>query len=223
MNERELLEMVSERAPVAGPGYIDAVIRTARRARSRRRIAKLASVPAVIVIVAAGAGAITQRPHQGRRGPEPRGYLAPAAAAAPYAAAIRIEVASDSSSRPPVLYIVDHTCAGVAITPPALGCKGRSLSRVVRKELAAELSGYARVHFVHSDGPGVRDRHGTVRNGGYLIILGPIRLAGTQADVPIAIERTLLDGRGDTVVMIKRDGWWITDPRRRGTATAWIS
>ena len=232
MNERDLLEMVAEGAPHPSPHYIDEVIRIAGRARSRRRTATLVAAPALAIATSAVI-AVAPWPHHGAQALQPQpGHAAQARdpAAAPYAAAIRIAVTDDmsgdpSGTRPTVLYVLDHTCTGVEKRPPSIRCAGQPLASGLRHDLAEALRSYAPVHFVPADGPGVRDKQQTVRNGGFLVVLGPIRLDGPQADVPVAVERGLLDGRGTTVALTIRSGRWVIDdtPHPGVARGGWIS
>jgi hypothetical protein len=60
---------------------------------------------------------------------------------------------------------------------------------------------------------------------GFQVTLGPLRLDGSQAEVPLAIHRGPLNGRGTTVWLTLRAGQWTTNdkPRPGSTTGGWIS
>ena len=227
MNDRDLLDLIARDAPAPRPGLTGEVLRAARRTRARRRAATLAAIVGTTTAGVAAATALAASVSPGRT-PAPPALPGPSAgpAAALYATAIKEIIGQDmtgnpSGSRPPVLYVLDHTCTGVAASPPPLTCAGPPLGPALRRDLTAALRGYAPVDFVPSQKQTTgNDPALTVRNHGVQVVLGPIRLSSRHAEVPLAIRRTALDGRGLTYQLSNHGGRWAVD---RLIGGGWIS
>jgi hypothetical protein len=231
VNDRDLLDMVAQEAPSPGPDLADDVVRMARRKRVRRRAAGLAGAGGLAIAASAviAVGPWTHH-HQESAQVHPGPIrVAHDPAAAPYAAAIRALVtqamAGDpASTRPPVLYVLDHTCTDVDKRPPSMQCAGPPLASRLQNDLAEALRPYAPVTFV-SDAKSALGKNMTTKNGGFQVTLGPPRLDGSQAEVPLAIHRGLQDGRGTTLWLTLRAGQWTTNgkPRPGSSTGGWIS
>jgi hypothetical protein len=220
--EKEMLDLLAERAPAPTADYPDHLLRRARRARSgRRALAAAAAVVVCSIVSLALAG----------RGPAPAGPVAsppppapvPSDRALAYAAAIRA-VADEGRGHagPPVkvLYVMDRLCRDPAAAPPPMRCEGSPLAERLRSDLALALKPYAPVTFV-ADGRSVtQSLKGGVVNDGAVIALGTARFAGTTAMVSLAMRRGPLNGRGITFQLTRHDRHWEVS----GTSgAAWIT
>ncbi|MCW2912194.1 MAG: hypothetical protein JWN52_262 [Actinomycetia bacterium] len=231
MNDRDLLDMVAQEAPSPEPELADDVVRMARRVRFKRRTtalvvaAGLAVGCSAVIVVAPWAHDASERvqvqPSSTRMAPDP--------AAAPYAMAIRTLVTQGmsgdpSGNRPPLLYVLDHTCAAVDERPPSQFCVGRPFAKRLQDDLAEALSPYAPVTFV-PDAKSALDKNMNTKHGGYQVTLGPIQFNGSLAGVPLAIHRNPQDGRGTTLWLTWQAGQWTTGgkPRPGVTTRGWIS
>jgi hypothetical protein len=231
MNDRELLDVVAQDAP-ARTDFADEVVQMAQRARRKRRTAALAAAAGLVV---AGFAVTVVAPwaHNSHERVQAQTRLAPPTApdpmAAPYALAIKTLVDKDTSkspsaSRQVTLYVLDHTCSGVNHRP-FLQCGGQPLSSDLRTGMAGALRGFASIHFL-ADPKGLGSPHPRYYpNNGYLVILGPIRFEGPQAEVPIAMWRGFDDGRGEVTLLTNRKGQWTVGgtPRQGADLGGWIT
>lgn len=226
MDDREMLETLARQAPPVRPGWAEHVFHLARRARRRRKVASLAAAAgAAVGIGAVSVAALVGPPaHPGRPAPTPAAQAADPAAG-PYAASITAlarQMRRGLAGHWPVIFVLDHTCAQVADRPVAAAtCSPRPLGGKLRNELAKALITFARIEFV-GDRAAVFG-HGpcrTVIHGGLLVILGPVRLNGLHAEVPIAGLVDCLNGLGLTYRLAGHHGHWTIAGT---TGTLWIS
>ncbi|MGI8332661.1 hypothetical protein ACRYCC_22140 [Actinomadura scrupuli] len=227
LTEKELLELLAERAPAPSAGYADHLLRRARRARSRRRaLAGVAGAAAAVVcliasLAPAGPGSAPAEPVVTPATSVP----VPSDRALAYAAAIRAvagEGRGGTGSPVKVLYVMDRLCRDPAAAPPPMRCEGSPLGERLRSDLALVLKPYAPVIFI-ADGRTVTvtgDIKAGVVDDGVVITLGSARFDATTAVVPLSMRRGPLDGRGMTYRLTRRGGRWEVS----GTSgPAWIS
>jgi hypothetical protein len=223
MSDYEMLELLAAQAPAPQPGHTDRVLAQARRTRLRHRVLGAGAAGAVVVALSVGAALVA--PDRDRTPPfvlTPATAAAQTSAEAPaYVAAVRAlaERVRGTGPRWRVLYVLDHTCANVLRPTGGTDCDPRSLPEPLRRELTAGLAGYAPVIFV-ADAGTVTGPDLTVRDGGAVVRLGPIRLAAAEAEVPLSVQHAGLGGEGLTYRVVRRGAQW----RVEGTVgSGWIS
>jgi hypothetical protein len=225
MDDGEMLETLAGQAPPVRPGWAEHVFHIARRARRRRKVASLAAAAGAALGIGAVSLAVLASPatHPARMALTPSARAADPFAG-PYAASITAlarHMRGGQAGRWPVIYILDHTCVNVVGNPvaPAGACRPRPLGGKLRRDLAQALQPYAPVAFV-ADPFSVIMRDLTVIHGGVLIILGPVRLDGAHAQVPVSIHHAGDGGQGLTYRLADRNGRWTIIGT---TGTMWIS
>jgi hypothetical protein len=147
-----------------------------------------------------------------------------------YAAAIKTLVTHDlqgnpGGTRPPILFVLAHTCDAVDTRPPSLTCTGPPLDRRLQADLAAALRSYAPVTFVAKMSDAL-DRDGaTTKGSGIQVTLGPIRYADSGAAVPVALHRSLQSGEGTAVWLTRQGSQWLSvaKPPPGMVTGGWIS
>lgn len=232
MNDRDLLDLLAKDAPPVRPDFTTEVMQMSRRARLKRRRAALVTAAC---LAAAGTAVIAVTPwaHDGHDRGQLQTPVTPSAApdpgTGPYALAIKTLVAQDMSGDAPgtkqiTLYVLDHTCPGVD-HDSSLTCAGQPLGSGLRQDLTDALRPFAPVHFLSdpkSFGWPPPERY---PNNGYLVVLGPVRLEGAQAEVPIALWRGFNNGRGSLTLLTKRSGQWTVGgtPRPGAPMGGWIT
>jgi hypothetical protein len=232
MTDREMLDLLAGDAPVPGPGYVDEIADRGRRTRRRRRrLTACGAGLGVAAVLATVVLAVQLQPHAApgpaaasvsASSPTPHERRPRMAEAEAYAAAIRALADEVRAGGPPwpVLFVLGHTCENV-ITPWTGGCNPRPLTPTFRDDLVAALQSYAQAQFV-ADPAQVTDaaRGLEIVNGGVLVTLGPIRLHEDRAEVPLAVRRSGLDGRGQTYLLSRQGQQWRIDGL---TGPTWIS
>jgi hypothetical protein len=226
LTDHDILELSAVDAPTPLPGYADTTLALAHRARRQRRAAGL-GVGLGVAAVAVAAAAMLTPLFEGLRSEAPSAAIIASdsgtrsAEAAVYATAIGALAEKVSAGGPPVLvvYILDHTCASAVVRIVEGGCDRQPLSDSLREDLAADLAAYAPVHYV-SDSQEVTDTNLDVVDGGVVVALGPIQISVDHAQVPLAVQRGGLNGRGLTYALTHSGEMWQID----GTVgPQWIS
>jgi hypothetical protein len=236
MTDREMLDLLAGEAPVPRPGYVDEIAEHGRRARRRRRRLTAGGAGLGVAAVLASVVLATQLPRarpDAAAGPAgsvsstvssatPGADRVRSAEAEAYAAAVRALADEVREGGPPwpVLFVLDHTCADV-VTPPPGGCDPVPLTAALRDDLTEALRSYAPVRFVADQAPVTDVEHGlVVIDGGVVVTLGPVRMDGDRAEVPLSVRRSGLNGRGQTYVLSRQGTAWRIDGV---TGPTWIS
>jgi hypothetical protein len=226
VDDQQILEALAQQAPQPRPGWGEHVVHVARRARRRRKVAYLAAA----IGSAAGIGAVSLGVLDGTAAQSGGAATAPAARAAdpatgPYAAsiiALAREMRRGLAGQWPVVFVLDRTCADVADHPVAAAtCSPRPLGAKLRHDLAKALMTFARIEFVANRAAvSGRGPCPTVIHDGLLVILGPVRLGGSRAQVPISGMVDCLNGLGLTYRLAGHHGRWTIEGT---TGTLWVS
>lgn len=140
--------------------------------------------------------------------------------AAAYAVAIRALAGQVQGARPvPVIYLLDHTCLDVTSAPPVDTDCDTPIPANLRRDLTAALASFSRLEFVDA-AAAVTGPELEIANDGVLTMLGRVRLSARSGEVPLAVRKGGLNGRGMTYRLSYEDGrWQITG----STGSAWIS
>lgn len=222
MDDRQLLDLLAEEAPVAQGDFPGRMVETGRRARRRRRVlAGSASLAGVLVCVAAVGAVVDGGAVHRLAASRPS---APAdSVAGLYAASVRAladQMRSGSSRSWKVLYVADHFCRDLLKGPDARPCDLAPLSQRLRGDLSAALRPYAPVVFVSDPASVTAGKIPQVIDSGLLIKLGPALVSGSSARVTLSAWRNLQSSQGLTYRLSERNGTWtVSGP----TGGGWIS